>query len=83
MVRGSEPQVGLSAVSTELGACFRSSVPLSLCPSPALTLFVSLSNINPHQKKKGTEAPGPWSALLTAAPQHLITIPGGQMYLEI
>ena len=45
-VRGFEPGVGLCADSLEPGACFRFCVSLSLCPSPAHALSLSLSKIN-------------------------------------
>ena len=38
-----EPRVGLCADSSEPGACFRFCVSLSLCPSPAHAVSVSLS----------------------------------------
>ena len=38
-----EPQVRLCADSSELGACFRFCVSLSLCPFPARSLSLSLS----------------------------------------
>ena len=41
--RGFEPHIGLCAESSEPGACFRSCVSLSLCPSLALSLSLSLS----------------------------------------
>ena len=51
-VHGFEPHIGLCADSSEPGACFRFSVSLSLCPSPAHTLGLSLSfsltKINKH-----------------------------------
>ena len=43
-----EPHVGLWAGSSEPGACFRFCVSLSLCPSPAQALSLSLSEINTH-----------------------------------
>ena len=57
-VCGFKPHIRLAAVSTELGACFRPSVPLSPCPTPtpararALSLSLSLSKINKTLKKK-------------------------------
>ena len=42
-VREFEPHIRLSAVHR---ACFRSSVPLSLCPSHTHALFLTLSKIN-------------------------------------
>ena len=47
-VRELEPRVGLCAVSSEPGACFRFCVSFSLCPTPALSGSVSLSKINKH-----------------------------------
>ena len=44
MVREFEPCIGLCAVSSEPGTCFRFCVSLCLCPSPTCTL--SLSKIN-------------------------------------
>ena len=43
-----KPRVGLCADSSEPGTCFGFCVPLSLCPSPAhvLSLSLSLSKIN-------------------------------------
>ena len=49
-VRGFEPCIRLCADSSEPGACFRYSVPLSLCTSPC-SLCVSLSKINIKEKK--------------------------------
>ena len=47
-VCGFEPRVGLCADSLEPDACFRFCLPLSLCPSLAcvLSLSLSLSKIN-------------------------------------
>ena len=42
-VRGFEPHVGLCPDSSEPGACFGFCVSLSLCPSPARTLSLSLN----------------------------------------
>ena len=42
-VRGFEPRVGLCAASSEPGARFTFCVSLSLCPSPAHTLSLCLS----------------------------------------
>ena len=39
-----EPCMGLCADSSEPGACFRFCVSLSLCPSPAHALYLSLKN---------------------------------------
>ena len=51
-----EPRVGLCADSSEPGACFGFRVSFSLCPSPARTLFFSLSlsqkYINIKKKKQ-------------------------------
>ena len=43
-VRGFESRVGLCADGSEPGACFKFCVSLSLCPSPAHTLSISLKN---------------------------------------
>ena len=43
-VREFEPHVGLCADSSEPGACFRFCVSLSLCPSPAHALSLTLKN---------------------------------------
>ena len=48
MVREFKPQMWIYADSSVPGACFRSCVSLSLCPSPALSL--SLSKINIKKK---------------------------------
>ena len=45
-VREFKPRVGLHADSSEPGACFRFCVSLSLCPSPAHALSLSVSKIN-------------------------------------
>ena len=42
----SSPRVGLCADSSELGACFRFCVSLSLCPSPVHALSLSVSKRN-------------------------------------
>ena len=47
-VRGFEPRVGLCADSSEPGACFTFCVSLSLCPSPAHAVSLSVSKINKH-----------------------------------
>ena len=39
-----EPRIGLSADSSEPGACFGFCLSLSLCPTPACTLSLSLKN---------------------------------------
>ena len=49
-VLGFKPRVGLCADSSEPGACFGSCVSLSLCPTPAHALSLSLSKINKHLK---------------------------------
>ena len=46
-----EPRVGPCADSSEPGACFRVCVSLSLCPSPAHALSLSLSKVNKYFKK--------------------------------
>ena len=51
-VREFEPHVGLCADGSEPGACFTFRVSLSLCPSPACVLFLSLSEIKINLKKK-------------------------------
>ena len=43
-----KPCVGLCAASTEPRACFGFCVSVSLCPSPAHSLCLSLSKINKH-----------------------------------
>ena len=43
VVREFEPRVGLCADSSAPGACFRFCVSLSLCPSPAHALCLSVS----------------------------------------
>ena len=47
-----EPRVGLCADRSEPGACFRFGVSLSLCPSPAHALSLSISKINKTFQKK-------------------------------
>ena len=46
-----KPHVGFCADSSEPGACFGFSVSLSLCPSPAHSLSLSVSKINKTLKK--------------------------------
>ena len=46
--RGFETRVGLCADGSGPGACFAFRVSLSLCPSPAHALFLSVSKINKH-----------------------------------
>ena len=50
-VREFEPCIRLCADSSESGACFGFCVSLSLCPSPAHTLSLSVSKINKTLKK--------------------------------
>ena len=50
-VCGFEPRVGLCADTSEPGGCFKFCLPLSLCPSHAHVLSLSLSLKNKHQKK--------------------------------
>ena len=45
-----EPRVGLCADTSEPGACFGFCVSVSLCPSPAHALSLSLSKINKIDK---------------------------------
>ena len=47
----SSPASGSVLTARSLGACFGFCVSLSLCPSPAHALFLSLSKINKHLKK--------------------------------
>ena len=47
-----EPRVGLCADSSEPGTCFRFCVSLSLCPSPAHALSLSVSKINNRGMRK-------------------------------
>ena len=64
-----EPRVGLCADNSEPGACFRFCVSLSLCPSPARILSLSLSQnkqtLN-KQTNKQTKNP-PTNASLSPA----------------
>ena len=47
-----EPRIWLCADSSEPGACFRFCVSLSLCPSPAHALSLSISKINTKNKTR-------------------------------
>ena len=52
MVREFEPRIGLCAESSEPGAYFGICVSLSLCPSPAHGLSISLPPKNKQTLKK-------------------------------